>query len=126
MSGTGTLKSGVFIRFRSLLTPANSPEQLGEGGISTGADTIHRIMIDRSRRAYFGYDLAIASAGASGDYIATFRTLSQPGEPSLKPLAPPKLPAPQTVRDGDIIALDLMVSPDGLRRLTDYIQVLAH
>jgi len=41
-------------------------------------------------------------------------------------LAPPKYPPPQSVHDGDTIAFDLMVSPDGTQRLTDYIEVRGH
>src|SRR4051794_17293794 len=82
------------------------------GGIGTGADTIRRTMIDRARRVYFGYDLVIGSGDTASGWVATFRPLSEKVDPSLNLLAP-KLPAPQTVHDGDIIELDLMVSPDG-------------
>jgi hypothetical protein len=127
MSGSYTLKSGVTIRFCSLLTPAGKfADSLGGGGIGTGEDAIHRTMIDRKRGVYFGYDLVIGSGDAASGWVATFRPLSAKGDPSLKALATPKFPAPQTVRDGDIIELDLMVSPDGTQRLTDYIQILAH
>ena len=126
MTGSGTLKSGVTIRFCSLLTPAGKfADSLGGGGIGTGADTVHRTMIDRKRGVYFGYDLVIGSGDAANGWVATLRPLSEKVDPSLKFLAS-KLPAPQVVHDGDIIELDLMVSPDGTQRLTDYIQILAH
>ena len=84
MSGGGTLKSGVTIRFCSLLTPAGkSAGSLGEGGIGTGADTIHRTMIDRTRGAYFGYDLVIGSGDAVNGWVTTFRPLSERVDPSL-------------------------------------------
>jgi hypothetical protein len=34
----------------------------------------------------------------------------------------PKYSAPQLVKSGDIIALDLLVSPDGKQKIVDYIQ----
>jgi len=126
MSGDWTLKSGVMIRFCSLLTPAGKfAESLGGGGIGGGEDAIHRTMTDHKRGVYFGYDLVIGKGDAASGWVATFRPLSEKGDPSLKALAL-KLPAPQVVHDGDIIELDLMVSPDGTQRLTDYIQILAH
>jgi len=44
------------------------------------------------------------------------------GDLPLNPAPLPKYPAPQVVYDGDTIALDLMVSPDGRERIVDYIQ----
>src|SRR6266852_6838789 len=58
MSGSGTLKSGVTIRFKTVATPAGIDwSGLGEGGISTDANSIHRDMIDKRSGTYFGYDL---------------------------------------------------------------------
>jgi hypothetical protein len=79
-------------------------------------------MVDRSSGVYFGYDLVIADRGDGNGYLATFQPLSAIS--SFKPSPLPKYPAPQVVRDGDIIELDLMVSPDGKQRLTDYIEIL--
>jgi hypothetical protein len=92
-------------------------------------------MIDRDSRSYFGYDLAIGAGDAANGYVATFQPLSLTVDSlpkgltagrSLKPLPLPRFPAPQVVRDGDVIELDLMASPDGKQRLTDYIRILSH
>jgi hypothetical protein len=126
MSGRTSLHSGVMLRFSSVLAPAGKSEGLGGGGIWARENTFHRSMTDRSRGVYFGYDLEIGSGDAKTGYMATFRPLSEALDASLKPLPPPKFPAPQLVHDGDIIALDLMVSPDGAQRLTDYIEIVMH
>ena len=125
ISGGGILGSGLGIRYRTVLTPANaSLGSFGEGGIAVGADALHRSMVDRSRGTYFGYDLTIAASGNGNSYLATFQPLSDGfSAGTLRPLPLPKYPAPQVVRDGDIIELDLMVSPDGKQRLTDYIEI---
>src|SRR5260370_42443759 len=41
---------------------------------------------------------------------------------ALSPVPLPKYSAPQLVKSGDIIALDLLVSPDGKQKIVDYIQ----
>jgi hypothetical protein len=135
MGGMGTLRSGVSVRYKSMLIQPNEsgPSGLGQGGIKMGADTIHRVMANRITGTYFGYDLTVVASGAAGDYLASFQPLTE-GEtllqhaangPSLTLMPPPKYPAPQLVHDGDIIALDLMMSPDGKQKLTDYIQILS-
>jgi hypothetical protein len=132
MGGSASLASGVSIRFKSVVSPGNANlGSLGDGGISDGRVSIHRVMIDWAAKTYFGYDLALPPA-PSGGYVATFLPLSKDEGITglegngLRALPLPKYPAPQTVRDGDIIALDLMVSPDGKQRLTDYIEIVAH
>jgi hypothetical protein len=131
MAGSGQLKSGPVLAFRSMLTPAGTPTKgLGGGGIWTDANTMHRYMIDRSNRLYFGYDLVLGTRDATGGYVATFRLLSQTEHldseeiAGMKFMMLPKYPSPQLVHDEDTIAVDLMVSADGSQRLTDYIRIL--
>jgi hypothetical protein len=137
MGGSGALKSGISIRYKSMLSGASSAtgaSGLGQGGISMTGDTIHRVMANRLTGTYFGYDLTVVVSGSSGDYLASFQPLTNAdvllqhvtNGSALSLMPPPKYPAPQVVHDGDIIALDLMTSPDGKQKLTDYIQILAH
>ncbi|MBZ5582563.1 MAG: hypothetical protein LAQ30_10240 [Acidobacteriia bacterium] len=136
MAGSATLKSGVFIRYRAILASTGaSPDDfgrgLGEGGIVGGAaDGIRREMVDRSTGSYFGYDLAIGPGDEKNGYLVTFRPLPEiqrRGQgTALKLLPIPKYPPPMIVHDGDTIALDLMASPDGKQKLTDYIEILSH
>jgi hypothetical protein len=133
MSGTATLRSGAIVVFRSILRPAGgSTAGLGEGGIFSdpAGNTVHRYMIDRSSRSYFGYDAVIGVPDAAGAYLVTFQPLSHveriDDARNLSPMVLPKYPAPQMMHDGETIELDLMVSPDGTRRLTDIITVRLH
>jgi hypothetical protein len=132
-SGTGTLKSGVGIRYKTVATPDGAFLNLIAEGISVSYDAVHRFVIDKTTASYFGYDLVIDPADANNLYRAVFQPLTGvddlvahlSGNPSLKPMMLPRYPAPQMVREGDVIALDVMVSPDGTRKITDYVEVLA-
>src|SRR5580704_11534811 len=120
-SGTGTLKSGVGIRYRTMATPDDSSLNLIATGINVGDDGFHRFVIDKTTGSYFGYDLVVSLPDANNRYQAVFQPLTGVDRmvahisenPSLKPMMLPKYPPPQMVREGDVIALDLMVSPDG-------------
>ena len=132
-SGTGTLKSGVTIRYKSVATPDGTSLNLIATGISMSDNGLHRFVIDKTTASYFGYDLVIGPADSNNRYQAAFQPLTGVDDlvahlsenPSLKAKMLPKYPAPQMVREGDLIALDLMVSEDGTRKLTDYVEVLA-
>jgi len=130
MSGNSVLKSGAVFVFRSVLRPAvNSKTGLGAGGIfsDSSGDTIHRYMIDESSGSYFGYDVVLGTPNTAGAYLVTFRPLSHveqiDGAASLKLTVLPKYPAPRPVRNGETLELDLMVSPDGTRKLVDIITI---
>ena len=132
MSGSGTLKSGVTVRFKTVASPAGVDwSGLGQGGISTDVNSIHRIMTDRRSETYFGYDLVIGGGDAANGYVATFQplttteTMSRAGK-ILTRAPEPRFPPPQVLHDGDVIELDLMVSPDGSRKVTDYIEFLVY
>jgi hypothetical protein len=133
MSGSGTVSSGVTIRYKTMAVPADIDwSGLGGGGISIEANSIHRDMTDKRSGTYFGYDLVIASGDAVNGYVATFQPLSSTagvmsrGGAILTRAPDPRFPPPQVLHDGDVIELDLMVSPDGKQRVTDYIEFLAH
>jgi hypothetical protein len=132
MSGSGTVSSGVTIRYKTMAVPAGIDwSGLGEGGISIDANSIHRDMIDKRSGTYFGYDLVIGSGDAVNGYVATFQPLSSSagmvsrGGAILTRAPEPKFPPPQVLHDGDLIVLDLMVSLDGKQKVTDYIEFLA-
>jgi hypothetical protein len=134
MSGSGTLSSGVSMRFHSVLTWQGIPEDrvgrgLGTGGINDGSTSFHRYMIDENARTWFGYDLAV-EVRPRGELVATFKpptglenfvSAMLDGRGKQVPLA--KFPGPQTIHDGDWIEVDLMVSPDSRQKLTDHLQI---
>jgi hypothetical protein len=133
MAGRATLTSGAVFAFRSVLRPAShAPTGLGVGGIFTdlNGNTVHRYMIDESNGSYFGYDVVIGTPDATGAYLVTFQPLSHmeriDGAADLRLVVLPKYPPPQMMHDGESIELDLMVSPDGSRKLTDIISIRMH
>jgi hypothetical protein len=130
MSGSADLRSGGVLDFRSVLRPPGiSMKGLGAGGILSDSkrNIVHRYMIDRDTKSYFGYDVLIGPDSGAGDFLVTFQPLTgtegQKDLAGLKPAPPPRFPAPQSMRDGEAIELDLMVSPDGMKRLTDVIAI---
>lgn len=131
ISGGATLSPGLAIRYRSVLSPGNA--ELGSfgaggiGGVPGGQERIARFMEDRTAKTYFGYELGLTPNG-SGSYQATIGPLtsSAGATDGFKPVSLPKYPPPLTLRDGDVVALDLMVSANGKQKLTDYIEIVAH
>lgn len=133
-SGAAVLRSGVTFKYQTMLAtngtvPPDIAAGLGEGGCIAGPDRLTRVMIDRRSQSYFGYDLAVAPSGDGNAYRATFgpptgleALLARHPVKSLKPLSRPAYPPPLLVHDGDTIAVDIMVSPDGAQTLTDYIE----
>ena len=129
MSGSGSLQSGAKIKFASYAVPGGKGASgYGEGGISDGANAIHRFMKEPANGVYFGYDLELTGNTVNG-FWAVFRPLYETGGNFVSingervRAAALKLPPPQPVRDGDTIALDIMVSPDGTQRIMDYLQI---
>ena len=130
MSGSAIVKSGAILDFRSVLRPpATSMKGLGTGGIFSDSkrNIVHRYMIDRDTKSYFGYDVLIGLPDDTGAFLVTFQPLTGTegvqALAGLKPAPPPRFPAPQAMRNGEAMELDLMVSPDGMKRLTDVISI---
>ena len=139
MGGSVKLKSGAVVRYKSIVSGRSATSNdlargLGEGGLSFNDDHIHRIMANRVKGVYFGYDLDVVPLGSANDFAVTFSPptkvaplLERVHEGQSMTLLPlPKYPESQVVHDGDTIELDLMVSPDGRQRVTDYIEILSH
>src|SRR5260370_23297904 len=76
MSGDGTLRSGVTIRYKTVVTwagvpPGNFGRLLG-GGMTVDANGMHRVVVDKRNESYFGYDLVIGAGDAANGYLTTF------------------------------------------------------
>ena len=123
---------GLSVRFHAVVDPplANPQDlKLGWGVFklqTKGQNVWHRFVTDKVNQQYFGYDLTVDPGGLLGQYRITFSPLSvgpdqlQPS--GLSPVPLPKYPEPQTIMPSDMIAVDLMVSPDGKRKIIDYIE----
>ena len=123
---------GLSVRFHAVVDPplANPQDlKLGWGVIRRQADgknVWHRFVTDKVNQQYFGYDLVVDPGQNPSQYRITFSPLSigsdqlQPS--GLSPVPLPKYPEPQTIMPGDTIAVDLLISPDGKRKIVDYIE----
>lgn len=121
----GMNRNGVEIRIKYQTVaepPLKNPADLKiSGGVRVTKDAIHRMMNDSVNKQSFGYDLTAEPGPGPDQLTVTIAPLSGKTEYALAPL--PKYPPPQMINDGDTIALDLLVSPDGRRKIVDYIQV---
>jgi hypothetical protein len=86
-------------------------------------------MFDPHDKVWFGYDLTVTGNPAS-DFLLTFgppaaHTFKDRDGKLVDVMPIQKYPAPQSIRDGDIIAIDLMTSADGTQKLTDYLQIIS-
>jgi hypothetical protein len=117
MSGSGTISSGIKVRYTTVaVPPKNHPDMVGfgSGGILVANDVVHRYMVDNINRKYFGYDLSAERTSTPGQYHVTIGPLSRsPKHAELSPVLLPRYPGPQTVREGETIEIDLLIRADG-------------
>jgi len=139
-SGSSVINPGVTVRFKTMLKwigapPDNLGRGFGRSGSGSGHNAFQRVVVDNNTGSYFGYELAFGEGDATTGYLVTFQQPSDgfshllrqpPGVAPLNPMPPPKYPAPQLVHDGDTLEIDLMASPDGTQKLTDYIEISLH
>lgn len=98
------------------------------GGAWTGSGEMHRLVMDHSRKVYFGYDLTVDTLPQKNTYRVTFRPLSVGLEKfgldgtGFTKITLPGYPEPQTVRVGDSIALDLLTNPTTGQKIVEHIQ----
>jgi hypothetical protein len=133
-SGFAELGNGIGVRYSTYIEPPlkNSQILLLGSGVSSSNGRVHRTMVDKTSRTYIGYDISIEPTGAPGAFRVTIEPLTGTdtvlraiaGDLPVRPAGIPKYPAPQTVREGDTIALDVLVSPDGKQKLVDYLEVV--
>jgi hypothetical protein len=148
-SGMAGLGNGVSVRIVTKAEPSEKASLLKLSNLyNAGNGVLHRSVIDTANRTYFGYDLyaepmagsrqcrvAILplTSGRGGDvgqpspYGSTSATAGgrNPIQPdaSYRPLFLPVYPGPKVIANGDIIALELLTTPDGQQKVVDYIDV---
>jgi hypothetical protein len=128
-------KGGFVMHYRTIVEPprhAASFNKLG-GGVTSDEGKVHRFMYDDTNQVYFGYDLSVEPVPGASRSRVTFEPLSLTADQlrvNFKPLGSgfrsvliPRYPPPQVVDNGDTIALDLLVSPDGQQKVVDYLQI---
>ena len=92
---------------------------------------VHRMLMDRVKRVYFGYTVQIEPQTEINTFRLTFQPLSltpalrnRLGDDaaSWKALPSAKFPAPQVIRAGEVLELSLLSNTLG-QRLTEYVTV---
>ncbi len=146
---TGVIAHGSVARkefgfyWQTRLEPPSPPlsNSLGyAAGVNPKNNDIYRVMIDRDRRVYFGYEVGIEPLPQGSKYRVAFQQLELPAEllrqilvedpaawtklqlgaPVGRPLYPFR-DAPDTVGVLDVIAVDLMMNPATNQKIVDYV-----
>ncbi len=102
--------------------PANWSDVRLSGGITGNGTTIHRRMIDEVHGQLFGYDLTAVPGPGASQYTVTISPLTGVSS-AITPVPLPKYPPSMVVNQGDTVALDLLVSPDGKQKVIDYFRI---
>ena len=94
---------------------------------------IHRVMLDRSNRTYFGYDVLIDGLPDSGNYRLTFKPLvmqagiadglSLDRWSDWTPLAAPRFPPSLIIHVGEILKLTLLANSSTNQNISDYVSI---
>jgi hypothetical protein len=103
--------------------------------LTTGADTVHRVMIDRAKKLYFGYDAHVTVVRRTSEerFVVDFGPLTLTRElreslgadaGSWKLLPAPRFPEPRTIRAGEVLELALLTSNGGRQQMVEYVTVL--
>lgn len=134
IGGGGVSREKFGFYWETRIAPATPP--LAEGFSTATTDVlgvIHRIMLDRSGRTYFGYDVLIDVLPESNSYRITFQPLvmtsalaqgwSMDRWSQWTPLSAPRFPPPQNVRSGEILELTLLTNNGTGQRILDYVSV---
>jgi hypothetical protein len=137
---TGPKKFGFYWETR--LEPGTPPLEFGRtltGGTtssSTEPYTVYRVVGDRSRHVYFGYQARVDVLAEPNTYQITFSPVDPQFALGLlsvgegKPVDWTQLStpgwgtaSPQTIHLGDVIAMDLLRNPTTGQRIVDYVTV---
>jgi hypothetical protein len=131
-SGSASVRDFSF-SWETRLVPPKPPlsESFGAAYAVTTLNEVHRILLDGSRRVYFGYTVRIALTAERAVYSLAFRPLAL--TPDLRtrfdidatwqPLPAPQLPAFQTLRGGEVLELSLLSNDASAQRLLEYVTV---
>ena len=132
-SGSAELDNGVVLNYKLVVEPPLTKSAFTPvgWGFHNDRDSIQQFVYDRSARSYIGYAMTLAPGATPQTRLVSFGPFDESkmrdtlkavaGDLPLNAAPLPKYPAPQTVNDGDTIALDLMVSPDGKEKMVSYI-----
>jgi hypothetical protein len=96
------------------------------------AGVFHRIIVDRERRVYFGYDLRIETLPGKS-YRLAFQSLTMPATRAEQLLGTdaaawtmipaPAFPAPRTIAQGEVLEVPLLTNQAWAQRLVEYVTI---
>lgn len=115
------------------LNPPTPPLSSSFGtAYDTSANQVHRMLIDRAQRVYFGYTVQIDALAERSTFRLTFQPLSLTPElrqrlgddaASWKAIAIGRFPAPNTIRSGEVLELSLLSNDAWGQKVTEYVTV---
>jgi hypothetical protein len=131
--GSATLGMFAF-HWQTDLNPPTPPlaSSFGTAYDETGPNQVHRMLLDRARRVYFGYSVQIDPQAEPGTFRLTFAPLALTAElrqrlgedaSSWKALSTVRFPSPRTIRSGEVLELSLLSNDTWGQRLTEYVTV---
>lgn len=141
IEGGSTALSGFVFHYETRLDPPVPPlgDSLNMLVLTTPPSTVHRVMLDRTKKVYFGYDAVIGMGGrvtagqAERLYQITFAALTS--TPALekilgvdasewKRLPAPEFPGTREIREGEVLELALLNNNTWGQRMTEYVTIL--
>ena len=126
--------NGVDFYWETRLVPPVPPldDRLRMLTLTSGTDTVHRVMIDRSRKVFFGYDAQVTVVRTESDtkyriafgplsYTIELRSVLGEDARTWKLLPAPRFPAPRVVRNGEVLELTLLTNDAQRQQLSEYV-----
>ena len=132
-SGSATLPTFAF-HWETQLNPPTPP--LADGSFfstfdETAPNQVHRLLMDRTKRVYFGYTVVVEPQPGQmfrltfHSVVLTTELRKRLGDdgPLWTSLPWAKFPAPQTIRSGEVLQLNLLANDNWGQQLTEFLTV---
>ena len=120
---------GIEVQMTARMEPGSA--RVPSGVIAANVGRYHRVVLDRSQRRYFAYDLLVDPKDGSEalqvriepfSLSATELAESQMVDPSWTPIPLLKYPLVPDVRAGDTVAIDLLENHATGQKVVDYLE----
>jgi hypothetical protein len=121
--------NGIEVQMTARMEPGSA--RVPSGVIAANVGRYHRVVLDRSQRRYFAYDLLVDPKDGSEalqvriepfSLSATELAATQMVDPSWTPIPLLKYPLVPGVRAGDTVAIDLLENPATGQKVVDYLE----
>jgi hypothetical protein len=121
--------NGIEVQMTARMEPGSV--RVPSGVVAANVGRYHRVVLDRSQRRYFAYDLLVDPKDGSEalqvriepfSLSATELAATQMVDPSWTPIPLLKYPLVPDVRAGDIVAIDLLENPATGQKVVDYLE----